>query len=76
MNIFLDKSLPKRTQIALQVLRVVLLVVLFGSMFFASANPLLQNILLYSSIAIAFIFILIKIIVERKKKRDNSITNI
>ncbi len=71
MNIFLDKSLPKRTQIALQILRVVLLVVLFGGIFYASINSLAGDILLYSSVVIAVIFLIIKIIIERKKKKFN-----
>jgi hypothetical protein len=69
MNIFLDKSLPKRTQIALQILRVVLLVILFGGAFYASVNPLAGDILLYSSVALAVIFLVVKIIIERRRKK-------
>ena len=69
MNIFLDKSLPKRTQIALQILRVVLFILLFGGFFYASVNPLAGDILLYSSVALAVIFLVIKIIVERRRKK-------
>jgi len=69
MNIFLDKSLPKRTQIALQVLRVVLLTLLFGGIFYASINPLAGDIILYSSVGLAVIFLVVKIIIERRKKR-------
>jgi len=69
MNIFLDKSLPKRTQIILKVVRVILLVLLFGGIFYSSINPLAGDILLYSSIALAGIFLLVKFIVERRKKK-------
>ena len=69
MNIFLDKSLPKRTQIILQVIRVLLLVLLFGEIFYASINPAAGNILLYSSVGLAVIFLVIKIIVERRRKK-------
>ena len=68
MNIFLDKSLPKRTQILLQVLRIVLLVIIFGSIFYASINPLAGDIFLYSSIALAVIFLVVKKMIERKRK--------
>ena len=68
MNIFLDKSLPKRTQIFLQILRLILLVILFGGFFYASVSPIAGNILLYSSVALAVIFLVIKFIVERRKK--------
>ena len=69
MNIFLDKSLPKRTQIILQVVRVVLLVFLFGCIFYASINPKAGNIFLYTGVGLGVIFLVIKIITERKKKR-------
>ena len=68
MNIFLDKSLPKRTQILLQFLRVTLLAILFGGIFYASINPLAGDILLYASIALAVVFLAIKIILERRRK--------
>lgn len=68
MNIFLDKSLPKKTQILLQILRVVLLVILFGGFFYASVNPLAGDILLYSGVVFAIVFLTIKIIVNRRKK--------
>ncbi len=80
MNIFLDKSLPKRTQIALQILRVVLIGSLFGGIFYASINPLVGDILLDSSIGLAVIFIVVKLIVDRRRKNKlakeqlNSIT--
>ena len=61
MNIFLDKSLPKRTQILLQILRVVLLVILFGGIYLASINPEVSNILLYSSVGFAILFMIIKL---------------
>lgn len=69
MNIFLDKSLPKRTQIALQILRVVLLAILFGGIYYASINPLAGDILLYSSVGLAVILLIIKIIIERRRKK-------
>ena len=69
MNIFLDKSLPKRTQILLQILRVVLLVILFGGIYLASINPGVSDILLYSSVGFAVLFMMIKFFIERKKKR-------
>ena len=72
MNIFLDKSLPKRTQIILQVIRIILLVFLFGGIFYASINPKAGDILLYSSLGLGVIFLVIKIITERRKK---SLTN-
>ncbi len=68
MNIFLDKSLPKRTQIILQIVRVVLLVILFGGIFYASINPEAGDILLYSSVGFAVVFLIIKIAAERRKK--------
>ncbi len=70
MNIFLDKSLPKRTQVVLQILRVVLLVLLFGGIFYASINPAASDILLYSSVGLAVIFLIIKFFIERRKKRS------
>lgn len=69
MNIFLDKSLPKKTQILLQILRVVLLAILFGGIFYASINPSSEDFLLYVSIALAVIFLAVKIIIERRKKK-------
>lgn len=69
MNIFLDKSLPKRTQLLLQTVRIVLLILFFGSLFYASVNPLAGDILLYSSLVLVMIFFAIKIIFERKRKR-------
>ena len=69
MNIFLDKSLPKRTQIILQVIRILLFVLIFGGIFYASINPAAGDFLLYSSVGLAVIFIVIKIIIERKKKK-------
>ena len=69
MNIFLDKSLPKRTQIFLQILRVVLFILIFGGIFYASINPVAANILLYSSLGLAVIFIIVKIIIERRRKK-------
>jgi hypothetical protein len=68
MNIFLDKSLPKRTQKILQVIRVVLLATLFGGIFYASINPLAGDILLYSSLAFAIIFFAVKFLFERRRK--------
>ena len=68
MNIFFDKSLPKRTQILLQSLRIVLLVMIFGGIFYASINPLAGDILLYSSIALAVIFLVTKKMIERRRK--------
>ncbi len=79
MNIFLDKSLPKRTRILLQVVRVVLLVVIFGSIFYATINPAAGDIILNVSIGIAVIFIVIRIVTGRRKKnlaakQSNNIT--
>ena len=68
MNIFLDKSLPKRTRVLLQILRVVLLVIIFGSFFYATINPAAGDILIDASIGIAVIFIVIRIVIERRKK--------
>jgi hypothetical protein len=68
MNIFLDKSLPKKTQILLQVLRAVLLTILFGGIFYASINPSAADILLYVSIVLAVVFLAVKFIVERRRK--------
>jgi hypothetical protein len=68
MNIFLDKSLPKRTRILLQILRVVLLIIIFGSFFYATINPAAGDILVDASIGLAVIFLAIKIISERRKK--------
>jgi drug/metabolite transporter (DMT)-like permease len=69
MNIFLDKSLPKKTQILLQILRVVLLAILFGGIFYASINPSAEDLLLYVSIALAVLFLAVKIILERRRKK-------
>ena len=69
MNIFLDKSLPKRTQILLQILRVVLLVTLFGGIYYASINPEAGDIFLYSSVALAVVFMIVKFFIDRKRKR-------
>lgn len=69
MNIFLDKSLPKSTQILLQILRVVLLVTLFGGIFYASINPAAADVLLYSSVGLAVVFLIVKIIIERRRKK-------
>lgn len=68
MNIFLDKSLPKRKRVLLQILRVVLLVIIFGSIFYATVNPAAGDILLDASIGLAVIFLLIRIVSERRKK--------
>ncbi|MEP6681723.1 MAG: hypothetical protein ABJA35_00620 [Parafilimonas sp.] len=69
MNIFLDKSLPKRTQVALQILRVVLLTLLFGGILYASINPLVGDIMLYINIGSIIIFLIVKIIIERRRKK-------
>ena len=76
MNIFLDKSLPKTTQIILQIIRVVFFIVFFGGIFFFGNNEMFSDILIGTGILFAVAFMVIRIIVERKKKRDNSITNI
>ncbi len=68
MNIFLDKSLPKRTRILLQILRVVLLLLIFGSIFYATINPAAGDIILNVSVGIAVIFIVIRIVTGRRKK--------
>ena len=67
MNIFLDKSLPKRIRVLLQMLRVVLIVLIFGGFFAASFFPSVQDALLYVSIGIMVVFIIIKIVIERRK---------
>ena len=72
MNIFLDKSLPKRTRILLQIVRVILLIVIFGSIFYASVNPAADDVLLYISIGLATFFIGFKIIVERRKQNPGN----
>ena len=72
MNIFLDKSLPKRTRVLLQIVRVVLLVLIFGSIFYASINPAAGDIILYVSIVLATFFIAFRIIVERRKKNTGN----
>lgn len=72
MNIFLDKSLPKRTRVLLQIVRVILLVLIFGSIFYASINPAAGDVLLYISIGLAAFFIGFRIIVERRKKNIGS----
>lgn len=69
VNIFLDKSLPKKTQVLLQVLRVVLIVLIFGSFFLASLYPDIQDILIYISVGLLVIFVVVKWIAERKKTR-------
>ena len=76
MNIFLDKSLPKKTQIILQIVRVVFFITFFGGIFFFGNNELFSDILIGTGVLFAVAYTIIKIIVERKKKRDNSITNI
>jgi hypothetical protein len=68
MNIFLDKSLPKRTRVLLQILRVVLLVIIFGSVFYATINPAAGDIVLNVSIGLAVIFLAIRIVSARRKK--------
>ena len=82
MNIFLDKSLPKRIQILLQVVRVVLLASLFGGIYYASINPLAGDIFLYASMGLMVIFFAVKFIYERRRKKimaeeqTNSITGV
>jgi hypothetical protein len=68
MNIFLDKSLPKRTRILLQILRVVLLIIIFGSFFYATMNPAAQDVLVNASIGLAIILVLIRTVIQRRKK--------
>ena len=70
MNIFLDKSLPKRTRIILKIVRVLLLAVLFGGIYYASINPLAGDIFLYGSIALMVIFLAVKFIYERRRKNS------
>jgi len=76
MNIFLDKSLPKTTQILLQIIRVVFLIIFFGGIFFFRNNELFSDILMCAGVFLAVVYTIAKIFVERKKKRDNSITKI
>jgi hypothetical protein len=76
MNIFLDKSLPKTTQIILQIIRVVFFIAFFGGVFFFRDSELFSDILIGTGVLFAIVYTIIKIIVERKKKRDNSITKI
>jgi len=76
MNIFLDKSLPKTTQIILQIIRVVFFITFFGGVFFFRDSELFSDILICTGVLFAIVYTIIKIIIERKKKRDNSITKI
>ncbi|HVX28689.1 MAG TPA: hypothetical protein VHB70_20235 [Parafilimonas sp.] len=76
MNIFLDKSLPKSTQIILQIVRVAFFVAFFGGIFFFGNNELFSDILVGTGVLFIVVYTIIKIIVARKKKRENSITNI
>jgi len=76
MNIFLDKSLPKTTQILLQIIRVVFLITFFGGIFFFRNNELFSDVLICASVFLAVTYTIAKIFVERKKKRHNSITKI
>jgi hypothetical protein len=68
VNIFLDKSLPKRTQVLLQVLRVLLIILIFGGFFLASLYPAIQDALIYISVGLLIIFLAVKLMAERKKK--------
>lgn len=68
MNIFLDKSLPKSTQIILQIVRVVFFVVFFGGIFFFGNNELFSDILVGTGVLLIVVYTIIKIMVERKKK--------
>ena len=69
MNIFLDKSLPKRTQVLLQILRVTLIILIFGGFFLASIYPEIQDMLIYISVGMLVIFLAVKWMAERKKGR-------
>ncbi|MFT4154917.1 hypothetical protein [Parafilimonas sp.] len=69
VNIFLDKSLPKRTQVLLQILRVVLIILIFGGFFLASLYPAMQDIVVYISIGLLVIFPVVKMIAERRKRK-------
>lgn len=68
VNIFLDKSLPKSTQIILQIVRVVFFVVFFGGIFFFGNNELFSDILVGTGVLLIVVYTIIKIMVERKKK--------
>jgi hypothetical protein len=79
MNIFLDKSLPKRTQVLLQILRAVLLIIIFGGLFYATINPAVGDIVLDVSIGLAVIFLTIRIVIARKEKNlaeKNQLNNV
>jgi len=68
MNVFLDKSLPKKTQNALQVVRMIFLIVIFGGMFYCSYKPEATNLLLYSGVSVAVVFYIIKIIIAKRNR--------
>ena len=68
MNVFLDKSLPKKTQNALQVVRVILLIGIFGGMFYCSYNPKATNLLLYFGVFLAVVLYIIKIILAKRNR--------
>jgi Na+(H+)/acetate symporter ActP len=68
MNIFLDKSLPKKTQNILQVVRVILIIIVFGGMFYCSFNAEATNVLLYSGVLLAVIFWVIKMIFVKRQR--------